>query len=86
MSSPVRPRRNGHGLETCSGSRFEPLQRCGQPMTFETMPLRELSAPLCVYALIAKNQVPGVRLWTTLLVVAGLPISIRRLRLLADVP
>ena len=55
-------------------------------MTFETTPLRELSAPLCVYALIEKNQVPGVRLRTTVLVVAGLPTSIRLLRPLADVP
>ena len=80
------PRRNGNNLETCGGSRFKPLRRGGQPMTFETTGLSELSAPDCVYALIAKNQVPGVRFLTAVLVVAGLPTSICLLRSLADVP
>jgi len=38
-------------------------------MTFETTLLLELSAPLCVYALIAKCQVPSVRFCTTVLVI-----------------
>ncbi len=72
--------------ETCSGSRFGTPCSCDQPMTFEATWLRVLSTPVCVYALIAKNQVPGVRFWTTVLVVAGLPTSIRLLKSLADVP
>ena len=55
-------------------------------MTFETTLLLELSAPVSVYALIAKYQVPRVRFCTTALVAAGLPTTTRLLKLLADVP
>jgi len=72
--------------EMCRGSRFELLRRRGQPMTFETTLLLELSVPVCLYALIAKYQVPRARFCTTALVVAGSRTSTCSPRLLADVP